>query len=281
MICAMNKIIAALLLSLMPLMAMESKSPEVEMYQNKGSKSVPVLKNYPNQIPKSQLIMLLKNPESEDIFKKKDTTQYSFQVVDRIMDNNGFKKLNKTLASPESIYMRYERNELIDFVMVHFKAFSQTFAPIFYDIEYTVNPSSKRKDKWERQTKVEYDLNKTESVYEMSWRYMDFALHFSRRLSISHTEAEQLLYSKIKKVGFQNSIIRLTVVDDVINHLYGFSVLYDDEIEKNTGRKFLLNLIVPGTYLPIEEEITPQIPHEKTLIKNKKEINCLDNCNVF
>lgn len=96
-----------------------------------------------------------------------------------------------------------------------------------------VHDSVLSKNKWEYPNNKTFWKGKQEIVNDMSWRYIDLALHYRSSLSfytenVTPTLIEEDLYPKIKTYGLHNSINKLHVVISEIRNNVKLYELHDD-----------------------------------------------------
>lgn len=238
----MIKIIAVLLLFFTPLMAMESKAPEVEMYSDEK--------------PKSKSILTGTVPEEcyqQFYVSKWHTLSKVVEHLEKTLPSKGFKHLGlegsfyeeaETESESEDLLFVSLQNPQHLFLEIHYK--KESLIPILRPIELKAHDSVFKKDKWSYPIKVSYWGGKTEHVNEMSWKYIDFQLH--GKFMVLHDNPyfdnnpfEEKLYKDIRSQGLSLSIIRSLIIIDQDNQ-FSWNILYDTDIEMKTGEEFLSEL---------------------------------------
>jgi hypothetical protein len=224
----MKKTIAALLLSLMPLMAMEIEEHGIN--------------TYPNEKPKSKCVFSVDlSPfhiwEDEERLNRKTIEMKMGQNCDEI--KTLFKKLN-FIAFPHYVYA----NELSQCDLFFGNMSSKRLkSGLYIHIQY------RKKSRAIGFETFEHKFIK-EPISVLSWRWVNYSAHknflgVSDYLYLGNSNSKERLRKKMKRMieknGLENSFTRLVVVIGS-DHYYSFSVLFKTEEEKEKGTIILKKL---------------------------------------
>lgn len=232
-------IVAPLFLSLMPLMAMESKAPEVEMYSD--------------EMPKSKFVFSLDLSTEE---KSKSDSAYSF-LIQKFDKNKNITNLNlysnrmtdRNNGRTESILELKNGDESI-FLVLQYQDSEEYQQPSFKNITYYVDDSVYVPEKWDVPRPLKLYTSKKDRVNEMSWKFIDFAVHSQiwngyENNYIEVTPLEEKLFKAIKSRGLTSSLTRGVVVQSIL-FKYDFYSIYnnENELKLSSGSLEYLNSII-------------------------------------
>lgn len=206
----MKKIIATLFLSLAPLMAMESKAPEVEMY--------------PDDMPKLFLY-------SEGVFLDKQS---------RILPKNHYSIdeivwYNKNYNDASSLYLSsIENNNKAIIIRDVFKAKDFETSTIMTPANMYVCRSFLKKNKWDVPRHVSPYEGDIISVNSLSWYHISSFFHIRPELSCFHKDFPEnpkldLLYQNIASQGLPSQVTRWLITRT--KEKYHIYFVYNDEKE--------------------------------------------------
>lgn len=106
------------------------------------------------------------------------------------------------------------------------------------------------KEKWNiLSSKADSDYLMEESCTELSWKWVNFALHNINFFVNKYTDITdpivstfcKRLYEKIKRKSLEKTFIRLSVVVNT-DRYYSFNVIFNNENEEKIGKNFLLEI---------------------------------------
>lgn len=237
--------ITALLLSLMPLMAMESKAPEVEMY--------------PDEMPKSKLVFTL--DLSENIGKKqKESVMHT--DIEKFFNSIGFLKLERSFhfrtpdhPKKDMIFGKFSdlsKEKLEDLVIVERQYYETSVSPSFEKRCGYVEDSVYQKEKWHIPNKRNMHDMREDSAIEMSWKWVDIAIHDMSEYITTESGMYgkgmtyiffDKMYEKIRSEGLINAFARIAIISNG-KKMYTFHSLYNEgnDEEKNKSIEILLKI---------------------------------------
>lgn len=247
----MIKIIAALLLSLMPLMAMESKAHEVEMY--------------PDEMPKIKLVFQGKIPEECFDLERKWLGVIFSKIGKHIQETFaelGFKEiwLDPTYWNSfeekrreNHLFCRINHDSILDsaFIFFDIKRSSELSNIKFEKLPCRVHESVYTKEKWNYPRKLSRWHGEFEEAIEHSWKYIDLRIHSQPNLDrkgeyFPENLLEKTLYENIRIKGFENTIIRAMFIFDDEKNEYSWNFIYNTKDDLHQGNNIIVE--IPNTF---------------------------------
>lgn len=168
--------------------------------------------------------------------------------INKILKNIGFLAFpNRFIADEEKCNILLGSLEENEFLFLNKQYRKNKTIPKFSFIEMDVVPSFYSKNKWDPIEKIEYKNAGKVTSYEMSWKYIDIALHNTHGLMPKYNKSIKIiknnLYDACKNKGINKSILRASVVVNS-NHEFAFYAIYSSKDELIKVKNVLNKIII-------------------------------------